>query len=123
MQIDDLVKNVLSQMQQIVKTETVVGDPIQVQDVSLIPVSRVSFGFGAAGGQSKKEDQNGEGTGGGLLIEPIAFIVIREDKVDLMMLKEESSGMGKVIDLIPQVVDKVKGMKDKKTGAKSDGDE
>lgn len=113
-QIDELVKNVLSELQKIVKTETVVGEPIEVQDVVLVPVSRVSFGFGAAGGASPKKESNGEGTGGGLLIEPIAFIVIRPDSVDLMTLKQEG-GVGRVMDLIPQVVDKVKGMKDKKT--------
>ena len=78
MHIDNLVGSVLSQIREMIKTETVVGEPITVQDVVLIPVSRVSLGFGAFGGKTEKQQGDGEGTGGGVVVDPIAFIVIRD---------------------------------------------
>ncbi len=78
-------------------------------------VSRVSLGFGAFGGKKEKQQGDGEGTGGGVVVDPIAFIVIRGDHVSLITVREETTNVSKIIDMIPEVVDKVKGMKQKKT--------
>lgn len=115
MHIDNLIGAVLAQIKDIVKTETVVGEPITVQDVVLVPVSRVSLGFGAFGGKTDRESGDAEGTGGGVLVDPIAFIVIRKDQVNLITLRDEAAtGVGKIIDMIPDVVERVKGLKEKK---------
>ncbi|HDQ44026.1 MAG TPA: sporulation protein [bacterium] len=121
MHIDNLVESVLAQIREIVKTETVIGEPIKAQDVVLIPVSRVSFGFGAFGGKTESRHGDGEGTGGGVMVDPVAFIVIREDHVRLITLREATTGVGKIIELIPQVVDKVKGMKERGVKEKKSG--
>jgi sporulation protein YtfJ len=109
MVIETLVKTVLSELKQIVQTETVVGEPIQAGGVTVIPVSKVSVGFGVGGGKASEKNREGEGTGGGVLIEPVAFIVIRENKVELLAMKKENIGLGQVVDLIPQVLQKIKG--------------
>lgn len=123
MHIDNLVGSVLSQIREMIKTETVVGDPITVQDVVLIPVSRVSLGFGAFGGKTENQQGDGEGTGGGVVVDPIAFIAIRGDQVSLITVREEATGVGKIIDMIPGVIDKVKGMKEKKAKSSKTEDE
>jgi sporulation protein YtfJ len=115
MVIETLVKTVLSELKQITQNETVVGEPIQAGGVTLVPVSRVSVGFGAGGAKSDEKNREGEGTGGGVLIEPVAFIAIRENKVELFSMKKESVGLAQVIDLIPEVIEKLKSFQTKKS--------
>jgi len=112
--IEELVKTVLSELREITKMETVVGKPLKVGEITIVPVSRISVGFGAGGGRRETKEGKGEGTGGGVSIEPVAFIVVRGEKVDLITVKKEEVGWGKVIDLVPQIVEKVKGYKEKK---------
>lgn len=108
MVIEDLVKTVLGEIKRMMQTETVIGNPMEVGGITLIPVSKVSVGFAAGGRKTDEKLREGEGTGGGMLIEPVAFIVIRQNKVELLTMKKESIGWGQVMDLIPEVVDKIK---------------
>jgi len=123
MLIDTLVKNVLSELKRISNTETVVGEPIEAGGVTLIPVSRISIGFGAGGGKKNKAESGGEATGGGLSIEPVAFIVIQKDKVNLISMKKDDTGFGKIVDLIPVLAEKVKSMGKHKSDEKEDKSE
>jgi sporulation protein YtfJ len=118
--IDQLVKTVLEELKQITQTETVIGEPIHSGAVTLVPVSKVSIGFGVGGGKGGSKNGEGEGTGGGISIEPLAFLVIRENKVELVTLKKDSAGLGQIVDLIPQVVDKIKDFRNKKSGKQAD---
>lgn len=108
MVIEDLVKTVLGEIKRMMQTETVIGNPMEVGGITLVPVSKVSVGFAAGGKKSDEKFREGEGTGGGMLIEPVAFIVIRQNKVELLSMKKESIGWGEVLDLIPDVVEKIK---------------
>ncbi len=110
--IEDLVKTVLSELREITRTETVVGKPLELEETTIIPVSKISIGFGTGGTKGEKEKQ-GEGTGGGVTVEPVAFIVVRGEKVDLITIKKEEIGLKKLIDLIPQVVERAKEYKKK----------
>ncbi|MBS1271733.1 MAG: putative spore protein YtfJ [Candidatus Marinimicrobia bacterium] len=109
---DELIKTVLPELRQIAKGQTVVGEPIQAGESTVIPVSKVSVGFGAGGGGSDEAKGTGSGTGGGAMIEPIAFIVITDGKVQLVPLTSKDTTIGKVIDLVPDILDRV-GLKDK----------
>jgi len=120
MVIEELVKTVLTELKAITKTETVVGKPIQVGEMTIVPVSRISVGFGAGGGKKDAKAGGGEATGGGVLIEPIAFFVAGKDKVELVTIRKEETGWGHVIDLVPQILDKVKNMKSQKDSKSSD---
>ncbi|MBN1893692.1 sporulation protein [bacterium] len=114
MAIEELVKTVLAELKEISQTETVVGKPITVDDMTVIPVSRISMGFGAGGGDMQKSTGRGQGTGGGIAIEPKAFLVLRKNKVDLISLQEGEMTFGKVVELIPQIVNRLKSMKETK---------
>ncbi len=119
--IEDLVKTVLSELREITRTETVVGKPLKLEETTIVPVSKISIGFGMGGAKGEKEKQ-GEGTGGGVSVEPVAFIVVRGEKVDLITIKKEDIGLKKLIDLVPQVVEKVKEYKKKsKKSEKGEG--
>jgi sporulation protein YtfJ len=123
MVIENLVKTVLSELKTITKTETVVGDPIEAGGVTIIPVSKVSVGFGIGGAKAAEKNREGEGTGGGVLIEPVAFIVVRDGKAELLSMKKDGVGLGQIIDLIPEVLDTIKGLRTEKpkTGVPAGG--
>ncbi len=104
--IDELLKSVLPELRQIAKAQTVIGDPIQAGDSTVVPVSKVSVGFGAGGG-AKEEKESGSGAGGGAMIEPIAFIVVTDGKVQLLPLTSRHTTIGKVIDLVPDILNRV----------------
>ncbi|MCK5146942.1 sporulation protein [bacterium] len=113
MVIEELVKTVLSEMRQLAKTETVIGDPVKIGDVTLIPVSRLSIGFGVGGGQAGKEKNEAEATGGGATVEPLAFFVIRGDEVELVSIKKQEAQWTKLLKLVPDLFDKVKDISSK----------
>ncbi|MBD3276322.1 MAG: sporulation protein [Candidatus Marinimicrobia bacterium] len=110
--IEDLLKSVLPELRQMAKAQTVVGDPITAGESTVIPISKVSVGFGGGGGK-QGENEGGTGAGGGAMIEPIAFIVVTDGKVQLLPLTSKDTTIGKVIDLVPDILNRV-GLKDKK---------
>jgi len=115
MPLDELVRSLLGQLKEMIQTETVIGKPITVDATTLIPVSRISVGFGAMGGSlNEKQKKDGEGTGGGVSVEPIAFIVIQENRVELISLKEGKSDLSRILDLVPQIAQKFKGQAETK---------
>ena len=114
--LESLVERVLGELHHIVQTQTVVGEPVTAGPVTLIPVSKISMGFGAGGGEGKQH----AGTGGGASVEPIGFIVVHADgKVEMMTLKEKEVSWGQLVEMVPDAVSKIKGFVDKRRG---DGD-
>ena len=100
-------------MREMIDANTIVGDPITTPDgITLIPVSKVSFGFAGGGSDfSKKQDSNtgfGGGTGAGVNITPVAFIVAKGEDVDLIYVTPTAlSTVDRVIEMVPDVMDKV----------------
>ncbi len=100
MSIDSLIKTVLSELQVAINSKTVVGEPITVQNWTVIPVTKVSFGFGAGGGEGKKESNAfGGGLGGGATIEPMAFIAVNPTEVKLISLKGKDTVWEKLLNV------------------------
>lgn len=101
MGIDNIASVILEKLRAIAQTETVVGKPITVDNTTLIPVSKVSVGFGLGSNTGKHELA---GSGGGVSVEPIAFIVVSEGSAKIMSLTREKDIFGKAIDLVPEIV-------------------
>jgi len=121
MGLEDLMKEVSGELERLVSTKTVVGDAVTVGDITIIPVTKVSFGFGTGGGEGKSKD-NEEGFGGGgaagTKIEPVAFIVMSKDGVRLMSVSGKSD-IGVLLDSVPGLIEKIKTMKAKKEKSNS----
>ncbi|MFQ5780851.1 MAG: GerW family sporulation protein [Nitrospiria bacterium] len=102
---EDLVKSILEQLRVIASTETIIGDPFQAGDTSIIPVSRVSMGIGVGGGG---QPQLGEGSagGGGVKVEPIAFLVVKDQGVSLLNIGR-GKGIDAIYEKVPELVDKI----------------
>ena len=94
-----------------VDANNIVGAPITTPDgVTLIPISRVSFGFGSGGGDYGKQGQTnfGGGGGAGVKIDPVAFLVIKDGVVRMINVTPPASNtVDRIIDLVPQVMDRV----------------
>ena len=101
MNLDGMASVLLEKLKGIAQTDTVVGVPIVTDGTTLIPVSRVSIGFGLGGASSKSEMT---GAGGGLSVEPIAFLVVQGDSVKIVSLTRDKDVIGKAIDLVPDVL-------------------
>ncbi len=109
MNLDAMAAVLLEKLKSIAQTETVVGKPIVVEGMTLIPVSRVSIGFGLGGIENKSEMA---GSGGGLTVEPIAFIMVRDGDAKIVSLTRDKDIFAKAIDLVPEVISLLKKDKD-----------
>lgn len=102
----------MEKIREMVDVDTVIGKPIMAQDglTTVIPVSRVSFGFGSGGSDvpSKSEKELfGGGAGAGVTIRPVAFLVIKSGDVKLLQMDENSKGLDKIFESVPEAVSKV----------------
>ena len=114
MDISNVVKTVMEQIKETVRSETVVGEPVQAEESVIIPISRVTFGFGVGGGgggDKEKGTGSGTGIGCGATIEPVAFVVVSKGKAQLLPLKSREATLTRIIDLIPSILDLLKDMK------------
>ena len=116
MSVEDLIKTMMQEFRQIVKTETVIGEPMVVGETVIVPVSKISFGFGAGGNRGDR----GSGTGGGASVEPVAFIVIRDGKAQLLPLHEGDMSFRKLLELAPDVIKKVREFREKREKKKTE---
>lgn len=116
---EDLLKVILSNVESVAKAKTILGDPIELADKTVIPVCKVGVGFGAGGSdvKSDKTDTASGGGGGGFNIEPIAFLVIQGEEVNLLPIKQ--SMVGSFTKAIPLTIDKISEMAEKAIKAKS----
>lgn len=108
--VNKIMENTLDKMREMVDVSTIIGDPIKTGDTTLIPVSKVSYGF-TSGGTDLPSKQNNElfggGGGGGITITPVAFIVIQNDKVRMMQINNYTSSADRAIAMIPELVDQI----------------
>lgn len=108
--VNKIMENTLERLRDMVDVSTVIGEPIVTGSVTLIPVSRISYGFGS-GGTDLPSKQNSElfggAGGGGVSISPIAFIVIENGKCRMMQINNYTSSADRAIAMIPELVDKV----------------
>ena len=110
--VESLVKTTLGEIEKVLSTKTVVGEPLTIEGVTLIPLIKAGFGFGAGGGSGKGESkQKGEGTGGGTgggaYVRPVAIIIISKEGVKIEPVMGRVTGaLEKLGETIPQIVEK-----------------
>lgn len=120
--INGLMETAMQSIKDMVDVNTIVGEPVESKDGTvIIPISKVSFGFGAGGSDFGQKNMNssdanfGGGSGGGATIEPVAFMVVGQEQIKLMPIEKNTSPVEDIIDSVPTLVDKViKAFKKKK---------
>ncbi len=132
--ISDLVSSALENIRDMVDVNTIIGEPIIAGGKTIIPISKVSFGFGAGGSefapkkeqsskdQSAKDQQTenlfGGGSGAGVSIQPVGFLVVSDDDVKMIAASKLDNSVEKLVETIPiaftKVSDFLKKRKEKK---------
>lgn len=101
-------QTMFSQLDNFVSSKTVVGEPIKMNGITIIPLVDVSFGMGAASSDSRVDKKGKSSSGGGMgaKITPSAVMVIAGNSVQLINVKDNNS-VNKLIDMVPGIVDKI----------------
>ena len=115
--ISAMMEASMGKIREMVDSNTVVGEPIVTADgVTLIPVSRLSFGFGCGGGDyGKQPDKLGAGAAAGVRVEPMAFLVVKDGVTRMLPVGTPAiTTVDRFVEMVPQVMDRVEGFIDKK---------
>lgn len=124
--IENIMKTTMENIKDMIDVNTIVGDAVETADGNvIIPISRVSFGFLAGGGeykdkdskQTKSSNENGSisvmpfagGTGAGVSVNPIAFLVVGGEKIKLLPVNFNTPA-DRIVELVPQIVEDIQNM-------------
>lgn len=118
--INDLMGVTMEKIREMVDVNTIVGTPITCADgATIIPISKVSYGFASGGSDlpaKVEKDLFGGGSGAGISIQPVAFLVILNGEVKLMQLSIDASTPNALINLVPDVMEKISGFMSNRNG-------
>ena len=123
--IEGLMDVTLEKIKSMVDSNTIIGKPIKTDDgTTILPVSRISFGFASAGTDfdgknAANKDLFGGGSGAGVNIQPVAFLVVKDGCVRTIQLSDGSNTVDRALTMLPELVDKVSALlkKEEKKGA------
>lgn len=118
--VETLFKTAIGEIERMLSSKTVVGEPMTVEGNTLIPLISLGFGFGAGGGTGKAkagEEGTGGGTGGGGGVKPVALIIINAQGVRVEPVK---GGTASVLEKAVEVLGKTAGKRGKGKGAEED---
>ena len=114
--ISELMNTTMSKIREMVDVNTIVGQPISTPEgITLIPVSKLSFGFAPGGSDFATKHQKpdadnafGGGSGAGVNIVPVGFLIIKGDSVRMLSVDPPANTtVDRVVELVPEVIDKV----------------
>ena len=118
--LGELTESSMKNLQTLIDSNSVIGKEVITPDGTVIlPVSRVSFGFGTGGGDlpATQKELFGGGTGGGVSITPLAFLIVKNGDVKLLQVQSYSNTADRVVGMVPEVIDKVSGLINSKKAA------
>ena len=128
--INEVIGVTMNRVKELVDANTVVGEPIVTgEGVTIIPVSRISVGFGSGGTDFASKNASapknfGGGTAAGVNVDPIAFLIVRKDTVRLLPCMNGPYGpVEKLVDLVPELVDRFSSFKGTKKSDDSESGE
>jgi sporulation protein YtfJ len=111
--IEGLMATTLEQIKKMVDVDTIIGQPVTTEGgVTIIPVSKLSYGFASGGSDFGKQSKDlfGGGSGAGISIVPQAFLVVNGSDVKLLQMSTSNNTADKAVNLIPEVLEKISGM-------------
>ena len=111
--IESMMNTTMEKIKTMVDASTMIGDPITTPDGTvIIPVSKVSFGFASGGTDfngknAANKDLFGGGSGAGVNIQPVAFLVIKDGCVRTIQLSDSSNSIDRALTMLPELVEKL----------------
>ncbi len=127
--LSDFMGQSMEKIREMIDVNTIVGNPITTPDgTTLIPVSKVTFGFASGGSDVASQGQApssplhyGAGSGAGVSVNPVAFVVVNEGNVRMLYLDPPAYGtIDRILDMVPGVIDKIRDMAKKPEDKKTD---
>ena len=119
--LPNMLENTVQKIREMVDVNSVIGEPITTPDgVTIIPVSKVSVGFGGGGSDFvKNENAFGGGVGGGVKVTPICFLIVKDGNVRMMPAAEPANTTAdRIVEMVPDTLDKLTAYLDSKKAAK-----
>ena len=126
--LPNMLENTISKIREMVDVNSVIGDPITTPDgVTIIPVSKVSVGFGGGGSDfvsknpNNRENPFGGGAGGGVKVTPICFLIIKDGNVRMMPVAAPANTTAdRLVEQVPDVLDRLAAFIDSRTEKKAE---
>ena len=120
--IPNMLENTIAKIREMVDVNSVIGEPITAEGVTIIPISKVSVGFGGGGSDyvsrnlNKQENPFGGGAGGGVKVTPVAFLIIKDGSVRMLPVAAPANTTAdRIVEQVPDLLDKVSAFIDSKT--------
>ena len=107
--LPNMLDNTIEKIREMVDVNSGIGDPISTPDgVTIIPVSRVSVGFGGGGSDFANNNAFGGGVGGGVKVTPICFLIIKDGNVRMMPVAAPANTTAdRIVEMVPDTIDKL----------------
>jgi sporulation protein YtfJ len=121
--LPNMLDNTIAKIREMVDVNSVIGNPITTPDgVTIIPVSKVSVGFGGGGSDyTKNQEAFGGGAGGGVKVTPICFLIVKDGSVRMMPVAAPANTTAdRIVEQVPDVLDKIASFIDSRTEKKAE---
>ncbi len=114
--VSELMEETMAKIREMVDSNEIIGEPITTPDgVTIIPISRVSFGFGTGGTYGQTNARFGGGAGAGVKIDPVAFLITKDGQTRIMPVAVPATAtVDRVLEMAPQLIDRVESFVAKK---------
>ena len=119
--LPNMLENTIQKIREMVDINSVIGEPISCGDVTIIPVSKVSVGFGGGGSDFVAKGANaqnpfGGGVGGGVKVTPICFLIVKDGNVRMMPVATPANTTAdRIVEMVPDTLDKISAFIDSHT--------
>ncbi len=122
--IEGMMDVTMEKIKSMVDANTIIGNPINLADGTLVlPISKVTFGFASGGSDFPSKTTKelfGGGSGAGVTIQPVGFLVAKDGNVHVTQLADTSNNIDRALSLVPELVDKLTALLQKKPGASNE---
>ena len=107
----------LDKLKTLIDSNTVIGERLVIDGITILPISKVSFGYAAGGSElptSKPAAPFGGGSGGGVTISPVGFLTVNNGEVRLVQLQTANNTADRIVNSVPELLDRIAAMAKKK---------
>lgn len=123
--INGLMETSMKNLRALVDANTIIGEPITTPEgMTIIPVSKVSFGFASGGAdiatQKQPSDPFGGGAGGGVTVHPVAFLIVNGKNVELLQINDNKNTADRIVAMVPEMFDKITALCKKQFGGEAE---
>ena len=119
----DVLQAIVGELRQVARSESIIGAPVTIGDRTIVPITKLSVGFGAGGAEGTRPDKGtgfGGGGGGGAMIEPVAFLILDKERVQLLTTRRHGV-VEAVLDVAPDLISSIKRWSEKRRSNEPEG--